>query len=137
MCSEPTEIKPVDWANRYHRFGTVPVDELLPYLQAAFGNSLDVLGQEVNVKSTRLELFCEQPLVCCACGLQATHWAVEVPHSQVGILRPHLNLYGLRPDGTDEQFTQDHIVPKAEGGKDCLDNLQVMCYTCNEIKGGK
>jgi hypothetical protein len=124
----------IHWETKYHRFCTVPVDELLPYIRIAFGGTLDVLGHEVNVDSSRIELFCAKALVCKTCGLRATHWAVEVPHKRLGTQRPHLNLYGTRPDGTEEQFTQDHIVPRHTGGATNLHNLQVMCWTCNQAK---
>ncbi len=32
-------------------------------------------------------------------------------------------------------FTIDHVVPRAKGGTDHLDNLQVLCGVCNSVKG--
>ena len=32
-------------------------------------------------------------------------------------------------------FTIDHVVPKARGGTDHLDNLQLLCNACNSMKG--
>ena len=32
-------------------------------------------------------------------------------------------------------FTRDHIVPRAKGGQDTDDNLQLLCGRCNSIKG--
>ncbi|MCY3908382.1 MAG: DNA methyltransferase [Anaerolineaceae bacterium] len=32
-------------------------------------------------------------------------------------------------------FTIDHIVPRARGGPDHLDNLQLLCNACNSMKG--
>ncbi|MFA5135226.1 MAG: HNH endonuclease [Patescibacteria group bacterium] len=135
MCEHNT-VQKIDWQTRYHRFCTVPVDTLLPRIKAAFGGKLDVEGHVVNAKSSRLELFCAKPLVCCACGLIATHWAVEVDHDKVADgYKPHLNLYGMRGED-EEQFTQDHIVPRRAGGLAVLENLQVMCFSCNHNKGG-
>ena len=31
----------------------------------------------------------------------------------------------------------DHIVPKSRGGKDQADNIQLLCSTCNRIKGNR
>lgn len=32
-------------------------------------------------------------------------------------------------------FTKDHIIPRAHGGKNVLENYQTMCMTCNQAKG--
>ena len=32
-------------------------------------------------------------------------------------------------------FTIDHIVPRARGGTDHMDNLQLLCNACNSLKG--
>ena len=32
-------------------------------------------------------------------------------------------------------FHTDHIIPKAKGGKDTEDNLQLLCGPCNSLKG--
>ena len=33
--------------------------------------------------------------------------------------------------GSTENITKDHIIPKSKGGRDNLENLQVMCFDCN------
>ena len=37
----------------------------------------------------------------------------------------------------DKRIEVDHIVPRSKGGKDDLENLQALCYTCNSMKGNK
>jgi 5-methylcytosine-specific restriction endonuclease McrA len=37
--------------------------------------------------------------------------------------------------GTDTDLTADHILSKALGGEDNLDNLQTLCRSCNAKKG--
>ena len=34
-------------------------------------------------------------------------------------------------------LTKDHIVPKADGGKDVPSNCQTLCILCNQLKGSK
>ena len=42
----------------------------------------------------------------------------------------------LRPDGEPvSQATIEHIVPRAHGGTDGLDNLAIACARCNAAKG--
>ncbi len=45
----------------------------------------------------------------------------------------HLDLYSKR-DGEHYMFTIDHIHPKSKGGKNHLDNYQLLCKVCNEDK---
>jgi hypothetical protein len=46
----------------------------------------------------------------------------------------HLNMYGIDANGEEVLFTVDHIVPESKGGKRHLNNLQTMCYPCNQRK---
>lgn len=31
-------------------------------------------------------------------------------------------------------FTVDHVIPISKGGKNTLDNMEAMCYMCNQMK---
>lgn len=35
------------------------------------------------------------------------------------------------------RLTVDHIVPRSMGGTNSLDNLQLLCRTCNAAKGAR
>jgi 5-methylcytosine-specific restriction endonuclease McrA len=37
--------------------------------------------------------------------------------------------------GTTDLLTIDHIIARARGGSNDLDNLQVLCRSCNSSKG--
>jgi len=128
--------KPVwDPRDHYDRVGTVPLLDLVDAMALGFGGRVTVLGQEVNCKSTRIEMFLYHALItgsveCCRCGLVASHWAVEKAKNDKAA-RPHLNLYGFDPFGHERQFTQDHIEPKSQGGPDACWNMRRMCRECN------
>jgi hypothetical protein len=36
-----------------------------------------------------------------------------------------------------EEFTMDHVIPRAKGGSDDVSNLALCCYVCNPLKGDK
>ena len=37
--------------------------------------------------------------------------------------------------GAEEDLVLDHVIPIARGGRSRLDNLQMLCATCNRVKG--
>jgi len=119
----------------YDRVGVVPLLDLVDTMALVFGGRVVVLGQEVNCKSTRIEMFLYHALIsgsveCCRCGLVAGHWAVEKAKNSKET-RCHLNLYGVDPYGHERQFTQDHVEPKSQGGPDACWNMRPMCRECN------
>ena len=44
---------------------------------------------------------------------------------------------GCKTDFPFRIFDVDHVVPKSKGGTDHLDNLQLLCSSCNRIKGDR
>lgn len=46
-----------------------------------------------------------------------------------------LNINGKLP--RNDRMTIDHVVPKAKGGGDNLENLKLACHKCNVLKGHK
>ncbi len=83
----------------------------------------------VKMNVDRYRLF-QSRRDCVACGLTGSKVFLECnPADMV----PHFNMYGEH-EGELVLFTKDHIVAKAFGGEDRLDNYQTMCCTCNSLK---
>lgn len=127
---------------QYIRQGQHSIEEILPIIlrcwKKGIEKSLVPSGYIVGVSSVRLKLFAQQSsnksgIHCVACGLKATHFALERFHGSQQ-KSTHLNLYGLHGE-REVLFTKDHKIAKANGGGDSLNNMQVMCQPCNSLKG--
>jgi len=137
--------------SQYIRIGEFTLDSVLPYVVdnkiltelrrskvkkgsikyiAATERSFD--GHMVKMTSQRYQLFASKGVTCVSCGLVGEFFGLEKICYQEGD-RYHFNLYGVR-DGREILMTKDHIVPKSMGGKNTLDNYQVMCFECNAEK---
>lgn len=93
---------------------------------------ISVNNQLVKMGSLRLRTFRHKGTVCDACGLVATHFALEKA-TYGNDESYHLNLWAKQ--GKNEVlFTHDHLVCRAVGGKDHLDNSRTCCSQCNHQK---
>jgi hypothetical protein len=91
-------------------------------------------GHEVEVGNLRIQCFRESGLVCLACGLVGQFFALEQIQSK-NYTGWAINLYGRRAGGEEILLTKDHVKPLSLGGPNALDNLQTMCWPCNQSKG--
>lgn len=89
----------------------------------------------IRLKSKRLQVFAQNGFKCVTCGKQAKFFAVERHYDTNS--RYHINVYGIDSTGQELLMTRDHIVARANGGLDTLQNQQTMCITCNQRKGHK
>lgn len=65
---------------------------------------------------------------------QAKHLAQVQGQTQCPWCDTRLNYHrGLLPNSAEP----DHIIPHAQGGRDTLDNLRIICRRCNQSKGDK
>jgi hypothetical protein len=88
------------------------------------------LSELENYKSHhRLRVFYFFGTTCVACGIQGTK-LVKLQHKTIPEFHP-VDVY------TDKMklMTVDHIIPKALGGRNTLENMQPMCSRCNSLKG--
>lgn len=93
-------------------------------------------GEMIKANSQRLQLFYTKGFKCVQCGTEGKFFIMVKNRSNKG--KPdnyyHLELVGITPSGQYVLMTKDHIVPKAKGGKDILENYQTMCIHCNVAK---
>ena len=65
--------------------------------------------EELPSTSVKKSLYKEQNGLCNACGTKFDVWNLEI----------------------------DHVIPKAKGGGDYYENYQLLCASCNKIKGNR
>jgi hypothetical protein len=114
------------------RLKTYPVDDILPLITE--GGSVLLDDETVKVGTLRMMTFKVKGLVCVGCGITGTVFAME-KDSKSPVF--HLNLYHVGGDGREILMTHDHILARADGGKEHISNSQTMCAPCNVKKGSK
>lgn len=123
-------------------------EEVFAWIKASTGTKENPMpkrvpmdGHGMKVYSLRYENFMAHGTKCCVCGIEGTKFYKERNHTVGG--KPtadngeyHFNLYATEISTGDEiLMTKDHIIAKAHGGADTVENMQPMCTVCNGTKG--
>lgn len=79
---------------------------------------------------------------CVYCGAKGSHVLLDKVYSHVKSGTPKVQqsvrVFAKKKDGSYVRMTTDHIIPKAKGGTNNVnDNLQPMCFDCNQKKASK
>lgn len=130
----------------YDRHSTVDMSTVIEMIRAVMHSPNfrsttkikgEVNGTPVKLSSLRLQTFAAHGTTCAECGQEASFFAVERDLAQAARNGSfHINLYGIDSEGKDVLFTHDHVVARALGGKDRLENTRTCCYHCNNKKAG-
>lgn len=126
-------------AQKYRRAGIYDISyvlDLIPKdLQRGDSSVVEIDFRKVKMGSSRYKVFAKS-LVCVSCSLAGQYFALEQDENVDELATWHFNLYGLN-GCTEVLFTKDHIIPRALGGSNTVENYQTMCAPCNVKKGTK
>ena len=161
LVSYPTDIEKITWKHiteseylyiskkelkaktqsnsPYKRLGTYLIEEVLDFIPYDNnGNFIETVPKDklygnysVHMNSLRYANFKAHGITCVKCGLVGKYFSLDLPKTQN---RPHFNLYAVSKNGKEIMLTKDHIIPASLGGKNNIDNFQVLCSKCNEEK---
>lgn len=125
-----------------HRIGELEVADILPLIHRESTTHMMFEGNKIKLNSLRLRTFKHKGCVCVRCGIIGTKFIVERDmwygrgaNRRVNTNAYHINLYGYTETGQERLLTKDHILARANRGRDELDNMQTMCDRCNRKKG--
>lgn len=101
-----------------------------------------VHGVPCRRNGLRLMTFKHKGVGCVKCGIKGSFFAIERSPDRFVVNRDafscepyHMNLYAVSKKGEEVLMTHDHILARALGGRDTLENSQPMCEGCNSKKG--
>jgi len=118
----------------YEIFKEYSIDEIFQAIEKdTIPDPIIYSKKDYNDSKTRVkilkELIDRDGCRCQDCKEVATYFAMGKDNGGYW----HLDLYSKR-EGEHYMFTIDHIHPKSKGGKNHIDNYQLLCKVCNEDK---
>lgn len=125
----------------YKLVGELPVDEVMPLIpeECELGlcgkitiHRVPFNGDTVKIRiRNTFTVFKRQP-ACVGCGAAASKCLLVQRDNSENAGRSY-NLVFVTADHIP--LTIDHIVPRSKNGQHKLENLQTMCFICNNDKG--
>jgi len=94
---------------------------------------INLEGYLIKICNLSLQTFKKKGIRCVKCGLVANVFRLMYDDRSRDVF---LGLFFVDSQRVI-RFTKDHIIPKSQGGKDFLSNLQTMCEPHNLLKDNK
>lgn len=89
---------------------------------------LTLLGYKINLRGFAMRTFFFYGFDCVTCKAKGSYFALEATLDRPS--KPSLTLYTNK----HVMMTCDHKIARALGGANRLENLQPMCFNCNNAK---
>jgi len=89
---------------------------------------IELPSGDIIKNTASLRVFRAKGVKCPVCGVEGKYFEYRQGRA-IMLFTDTLN------NGKRVFMTKDHIVPKAHGGSESLDNLTPMCDVCNVLKG--
>jgi len=93
----------------------------------------EALNNKQN-KKPLIKLMRIKGTTCVSCNAIALEVVKYVHTTKNNKTHKTSGVFGINTNGETVQFTIDHIIPKSKCPKGIANNLQVMCYVCNQKK---
>jgi 5-methylcytosine-specific restriction endonuclease McrA len=130
----------------YTRIGFYDIDKTIKKLKREKGKKkYFFMGKNVKIKTSTqknnvfIKSFDENNGICKCdiCNIEANYFTLEKSSENVSNIY-HFNLYTIDKNTFQEMyFNIDHIKPRAKGGSNTIDNMQLTCERCNSQKGAR